>query len=42
MPQGRMKVKAKLPAGAKPKKSISKPKDVQKKSKFLVVKNIFS
>lgn len=32
MPQGKMKVKAKLPTGAKGKKAISKPKDIQKKS----------
>ncbi|CAL8096267.1 unnamed protein product [Orchesella dallaii] len=34
MPQGKMKVKAKMPHGAKIKnKAISKPKDIQKKNR---------
>jgi len=34
MPQGKMKVKAKMPQGAKIKnKAISKPKDIQKKNR---------
>jgi len=33
MPQGKMKVNAKMPVGAKVKNRISKPKDIQKRNR---------